>query len=85
MIAEYCSIIIDNIVLISRALRHQFIIPEFESFTSHIDDFFETAKSITEGKVKTTYSSWGRSVLDLKVIDADTDADADTESSQMEV
>ena len=27
----------------------------------------------------------GRSVLDLKVIDADTDADADTESSQMEV
>ena len=26
----------------------------------------------------------GRSVLDLKVIDADTDADTDTESSQME-
>ena len=29
--------------------------------------------------------SIGRSVLDLKVIDADTDADTDTESSQMEV
>ena len=28
--------------------------------------------------------SIGRSVLDLKVIDADTDADADTKSSQME-
>jgi len=35
------SLIIDNIVLISRALRHQFIIPDFEVFTSFIDQLYE--------------------------------------------
>ena len=40
----------ENIVLISKALRHQFIIPDFTSFTKYIDEFYETASKCTEGK-----------------------------------
>lgn len=47
-----CSLIIDNIVLISRALRRQFIIPDFESFTRYIDDFYDRVRDIDSGKVK---------------------------------
>ena len=39
----------ENIVLISKALRHQFIIPDFTSFTKYIDEFYETASKCTEG------------------------------------
>ena len=48
-----CSLIIDNIVLLSRALRHQFIIPDFETFTSYIDQFYEKVKQMDSGKVAT--------------------------------
>ncbi|XP_046384449.1 glutaminase liver isoform, mitochondrial-like isoform X2 [Ischnura elegans] len=45
------SVISDNIVLISRAFRHQFKIPDFQGFTKHIEDFYWKCKSNTEGKV----------------------------------
>lgn len=45
------SVISANIVLISRAFRHQFIIPDFQGFSKHIEDFYWKCKSNTEGKV----------------------------------
>ena len=45
------SLIYENIVLIARALRHQFIIPDFVGFTRHVDEIFEIARSKNEGKV----------------------------------
>ncbi|XP_024937284.1 glutaminase liver isoform, mitochondrial isoform X3 [Cephus cinctus] len=48
---QFRRIISPNIVLISRAFRHQFIIPDWAGFTKHIEDFYWTCKSNTEGKV----------------------------------
>lgn len=45
------SVVSSNVVLISRAFRHQFIIPDFQGFTKHIEDFYWKCKSNTEGKV----------------------------------
>ena len=47
----FFSLIYENIVLIARALRHQFIIPDFVGFTRHVDEIFEIARSKNEGKV----------------------------------
>ncbi|XP_063870623.1 glutaminase liver isoform, mitochondrial-like isoform X3 [Scylla paramamosain] len=44
-------VIQDNIVLISRALRHQFVIPEWHEFTQYIEEFYWSAKTLTGGKV----------------------------------
>lgn len=44
-------VIQDNIVLISRALRHQFVIPEWHEFTQHIEEFYWSVKTLTGGKV----------------------------------
>ena len=49
--AEFKSLILDNIVLISRALRHQLIIPDFRGFTNIIELIFEQSKEVKEGKV----------------------------------
>lgn len=38
-------------MLISRAFRHQFIIPDWSGFTKHIEDFYWKCKSNSEGKV----------------------------------
>ncbi|MPC31776.1 Glutaminase kidney isoform, mitochondrial [Portunus trituberculatus] len=48
---ETCRVIQDNIVLISRALRHQFVIPEWHEFTQYIEEFYWSAKTLTGGKV----------------------------------
>ncbi|XP_058798521.1 glutaminase liver isoform, mitochondrial isoform X2 [Phymastichus coffea] len=48
---QFRRIITPNIVLISRAFRHQFIIPDFPGFTKHIEDFYWKCKSNLEGKV----------------------------------
>ncbi|KMQ94983.1 glutaminase kidney mitochondrial [Lasius niger] len=48
---QFRRIINPNIVLISRAFRHQFIIPDWPSFTKHIEDFYWKCKTNTEGKV----------------------------------
>ncbi|XP_071551699.1 glutaminase liver isoform, mitochondrial-like isoform X2 [Panulirus ornatus] len=47
----YKSVIQDNIVLISRALRHQLVVPEWHDFTSYIEEFYWSCKSLTGGKV----------------------------------
>ena len=48
---EFKELIYENIVLISRALRHQFIIPDFLQFTKYVDEFYENASKIDSGKV----------------------------------
>ncbi|XP_032670305.1 glutaminase kidney isoform, mitochondrial isoform X3 [Odontomachus brunneus] len=48
---QFRRIINPNIVLISRAFRHQFIIPDWAGFTKHIEDFYWKCKTNTEGKV----------------------------------
>ncbi|XP_049780661.1 glutaminase liver isoform, mitochondrial-like isoform X2 [Schistocerca cancellata] len=45
------SVISANIVLISRAFRHQFVIPDFQGYTKYIEDFYWKCKTNTEGKV----------------------------------
>ncbi|GFR81946.1 glutaminase kidney isoform, mitochondrial [Elysia marginata] len=42
--------IADNIILIAKAFRNQFIIPEFTRFTNRIDELFWRAKANTKGK-----------------------------------
>lgn len=56
MIAEYFhfldSVIEPNIVLIARAFRHQFVVPDFLGFTKDIEEIYWKCKSNTDGKVK---------------------------------
>uniref|UniRef100_A0A3P9MWT6 glutaminase n=1 Tax=Poecilia reticulata TaxID=8081 RepID=A0A3P9MWT6_POERE len=40
-----------NIVLLTQAFRKKFVIPDFQSFTSHIDQLYEKAKNLTGGQV----------------------------------
>ncbi|XP_039673372.1 glutaminase kidney isoform, mitochondrial isoform X5 [Perca fluviatilis] len=40
-----------NIVLLTQAFRKKFVIPDFQSFTSHIDELYESAKKLTGGQV----------------------------------
>ncbi|CAH2306575.1 glutaminase kidney isoform, mitochondrial isoform X1 [Pelobates cultripes] len=40
-----------NIVLLTQAFRRKFVIPDFMSFTSHIDELFENARKLSGGKV----------------------------------
>jgi len=38
-------------VLLTQAFRRKFVIPDFMSFTSHIDELYESAKKQSGGKV----------------------------------
>ena len=49
--SSFQELIFENIVLISRALRRQFIIPDFLGFTRYVDTFYEEAKRNTKGSV----------------------------------
>ncbi|XP_043988032.1 glutaminase kidney isoform, mitochondrial isoform X2 [Gambusia affinis] len=40
-----------NIVLLTQAFRKKFVIPDFQSFTSHIDQLYEKAKNLSGGQV----------------------------------
>ncbi|XP_054644289.1 glutaminase kidney isoform, mitochondrial isoform X3 [Dunckerocampus dactyliophorus] len=40
-----------NIVLLTQAFRKKFVIPDFQSFTSHIDELYESAKNLCGGQV----------------------------------
>ncbi|XP_041805997.1 glutaminase kidney isoform, mitochondrial isoform X2 [Chelmon rostratus] len=40
-----------NIVLLTQAFRKKFVIPDFQSFTSHIDELYESAKTLSGGQV----------------------------------
>ena len=46
-----CSAVSPNMGLIEMALREKFAIPEFGSFTSKINEFYEECKSIKTGEV----------------------------------
>ncbi|XP_051176495.1 glutaminase liver isoform, mitochondrial-like isoform X2 [Leptopilina boulardi] len=48
---QFKRIVSPNIVLISRAFRHQFTIPDWAGFIKHIEDFYWKCKTNTEGKV----------------------------------
>ncbi|XP_070499786.1 glutaminase liver isoform, mitochondrial isoform X2 [Chironomus tepperi] len=45
------AVIEPNIVLIARAFRHQFVVPDFLSFTKDIEEIYWKCKSNTDGKV----------------------------------
>ncbi|KAL7298140.1 hypothetical protein TKK_0009141 [Trichogramma kaykai] len=70
---QFRRVITPNIVLISRAFRHQFIIPDFPGFTKHIEDFYWKCKSNGEGKVasyipqlaRVNPDNWGVSVCTI--------------------
>lgn len=58
---ENFRVISPNIVLISRAFRHQFVIPDFQGFCKYIEEFYWRCKNNTEGKVKIyrgAYQTW---------------------------
>ncbi|XP_032994524.1 glutaminase liver isoform, mitochondrial isoform X1 [Lacerta agilis] len=40
-----------NIVLLTQAFRKKFVIPDFQEFTSHVEQIFESTKGLQEGKV----------------------------------
>lgn len=45
------GVVAPNIVLIARAFRHQFVIPDFHGFTKDIEEIYWKCKSNTDGKV----------------------------------
>lgn len=48
----------ENIVLIAKAFRRQFIIPEFQRFCQNIDELYWRAKPHTTGQVWLTSDLW---------------------------
>lgn len=40
-----------NIVLLTQAFRKKFVIPDFQSFSAHIDELYENAKNMSGGQV----------------------------------
>jgi len=46
------SCVSDNIVVISKALTNQFVIPEFNTFSDIIDTIFDKCKTNTKGMVR---------------------------------
>ncbi|XP_060786449.1 glutaminase kidney isoform, mitochondrial isoform X5 [Neoarius graeffei] len=40
-----------NIVLLTQAFRKKFVIPDFMAFSSHIDELYETARTLSGGQV----------------------------------
>ncbi|TNN03642.1 hypothetical protein fugu_000671 [Takifugu bimaculatus] len=40
-----------NIILLTQAFRKKFVIPDFQAFTSHIDELYENSKSLSGGQV----------------------------------
>ncbi|XP_076354978.1 glutaminase liver isoform, mitochondrial-like isoform X1 [Tachypleus tridentatus] len=49
--STFKSVVRENIVLISRAFRHHFVIPDFQDFVKNIEDFYWKCKVNTRGKV----------------------------------
>ena len=47
-----CRCVTDNIVVISKALTSQFVIPEFKTFTDIIDTIYESCKENDKGIVR---------------------------------
>ncbi|CAG08294.1 unnamed protein product, partial [Tetraodon nigroviridis] len=40
-----------NIVLLTQAFRKKFVIPDFQAFTSHIDDLYQSSRALSGGQV----------------------------------
>lgn len=67
------SVVAQNIVLIAKAFRQQFVIPDFVNFVKDIEDIFWKCKCIKEGNVANyipqlaRYSpdAWGVSVCTI--------------------
>ncbi|XP_039757482.1 glutaminase liver isoform, mitochondrial isoform X1 [Pararge aegeria] len=67
------EVIAPNIVLVTRAFRSQFVIPDFQDFIKDIEEMYWTAKSITDGKVasyipqlaRANQDNWGVSVCTI--------------------
>lgn len=67
------AVVSPNIVLIARAFRHQFIIPDFQSFTKDIEEIYWKCKSNNEGQVasyipqlaRVSPDNWGVSVCTI--------------------
>lgn len=51
--AMFKNVLKENIVIITRALRHQFVIPDFQDFTAYIEKFYWQCKQNQNGKVAT--------------------------------
>lgn len=64
------SVISANLVIISRALRHHFVIPDFLNFTKHIEDIYWKCKTNESGQVaayipqlaRMSHDYWGVSI-----------------------
>ena len=56
----FCQIIRPNILLIERALRGQFVIPDFEHFSSQLMEIFHTTTADRSGKVADYIPQLGR-------------------------
>jgi glutaminase len=54
-----------NIVLIARAFRHQFVVPDFLSFTKDIEEIYWKCKTNTDGKVASYIPQLARVSPDL--------------------
>ncbi|CAG0882908.1 unnamed protein product [Cyprideis torosa] len=48
---QFRRVIQENVVILSRAFRHQFRIPDFQSFSQQIEDIYWRCKDIDGGKV----------------------------------
>jgi len=48
---QFNKVIRENLVLISRALRHQMVIPRWHNFCSSIEEFYWECKGVREGQV----------------------------------
>ncbi|CAH2989306.1 unnamed protein product [Chilo suppressalis] len=67
------EVIAPNIVLITRAFRSQFVIPDFQDFIKDIEEMYWAAKSNTDGKVasyipqlaRASTENWGVSVCTI--------------------
>ena len=49
--ATFKNVLKENIVLITRALRHQFVIPDFQDFTTYVEKFYWKCKENQNGNV----------------------------------
>lgn len=51
-----------NIILLTQAFRKKFVIPDFQPFTAHIDELYESARSLSGGQVRSS-RSWVSTLL----------------------
>ena len=67
------EVIAPNIVLITRAFRSQFVIPDFQDFIKDVEEMYWAAKSNSDGKVasyipqlaKASSENWGVSICTI--------------------